>query len=223
MDIPIAYNVIFIQSPIRTKKANSDLLIEIFPLWVEYYKYCEWLNHPWKIVVIGGGFEFKSLPYYVTLCQEENLWVRAEKLLKKEIIDYSNIPEICSGKSQISIFFHGHGEENIKGLLGKVTDYIRNGIQMLREGDSIEEVKEIFFKPTAVHLEQLQTRLKKYRPLLEYLPWEQEIGRLKQMITALEDFLKQPEEQKVPYDEIVKQVNLAYESISLLMKIHKIK
>jgi hypothetical protein len=219
-------NTIIIQSPILilddSENRWNEKLVEVFPLWLEYYGHYEKLNRPWKIIVFGIESKYQDLPYYATPFQE-NMLGGIELLLRTETIDYSRVPETCSGKDYISIFFHGHGEENIKGLLGKVTDYVRNGIQMLQEGDAIEEVKEIFFKPTAEHLEQLQIRLKKYQPLLEYLPWEQEIGRLKQMITALEDFLKQPEEQKVPYDEIVKQVNLAYESLSLLMKIHKIK
>jgi hypothetical protein len=220
-------NTIIIQSPIliqqQKKKRWDETLVEVFPLWLEYYNHHRKFNNPWKIIVVGIESQYQDLPYYVTPVQNEQILGGIEKLLKTDTIDYSQIPGTCSGKDYISVFFHGHGEENIKGLLGKITDYLRNGILMIREGAALEEVKEIFFTPAAEHLEQLLTRLKKYQPLLEYLPWEEEIRQLKQMITLLEDFLIQPGEQKASYDEIVEQVNLAYESISLLMKIHKIK
>jgi hypothetical protein len=220
-------NTIIIQSPlfIQDQKENRwhDTLVEVFPLWLEYYDYHGKLNNPWKVIVFGIESQYRDLPYYVTPFHEEMILGGIEKLLKTQAIDYSQIPGACSGKDYISVFFHGHGEENIKGLLGKITDYIRNGILMIQEGEEIEEVKEIFFNHAAAHLEQLQSRLKKYRPLLEYLPWEQEIEQLDKMIAALETWLKQPNESVMTYDEILNQVKMAFESISQLMKIHKIK
>ncbi|MCX6579438.1 MAG: hypothetical protein NT166_04580 [Candidatus Aminicenantes bacterium] len=219
-------NAIIIQSPlfIQSQKENRwhDTLVEVFPLWLEYYMHFGKLSNPWKIIVAGIETQYQDLPYYVTPFQEEMILGGIGKLLKTETIDYSQIPGTCSGKDYISAFFHGHGEENIKGLLGKITDYIRNGILMIREGAAIEEVKEIFFTHAAAHLEQLQSRLGKYRPLLEYLPWEQEIEQLDKMIITVESWLKQPNESVISHDEILNHVKMAFESISQLMKIHKI-
>lgn len=219
-------NTIIIQSPILilddTQNSWNETLVEVFPLWIEYYDCIKQLNNPWKIIVFGIESKFQDFPYYTTPFQE-NMLGGIEQLIRTESVDYSRVSGTCSGKDYISIFFHGHGEENIKGLLGKITDYIRNGILMLQEGAPLDEVKEIFFSHAGTHLQQMKSRLAKYQPLLEYLPWEKEIEQIDKMIAVLEPWLKQPNAATISHDEVLNQVNLAFESISQLMKIHKIK
>jgi hypothetical protein len=198
------------------------IAVELFPLWLEYYGARRWLNRPWKIIAIGAHWEYRELPYYVTPCLERNIWDRVEQLLRFDTINYSSIPEFCSGKEHISVFFHGHGERNIKGILGKIIDYVRNGIQMIRDGETIEELEKIFFAPASLHVMQLKNRLGRHQLLLNHLPWKQEITQLEQAVEVIGDFLKEPLKQGKPYDELLGQMDRCFDGISQLMKIHNI-
>jgi len=211
-------NTIFIQSPLI-----AENLCDIFPLWLEYYRYHGWLNKPWKIIVIGVESQYESLPYYVQPCQKQNLWDRVEQLLQSEAIDYSHIPDTCSGKAQVSVFFHGHGEMNIKGILSRIFDFIRTGIYMIQEGEDFQQLEEIYFKPAVEYLGQLKERLKKYKPLLDYLPWDQEMVQTDQMISLVDRFLKDPLGKDMTHSEILSEMGKTLDSFSQLMEIHGIE
>ena len=221
-------HTIFIQSPLCVKQeARGDecdeTVIEVFPPWIEYYKFRGWLNQPWKIIVIGMESKYWDLPYYASLSRENNLWDQVEKLLEAQAIDYSLVPGDYIGKDQIAVFFHGHGKENIKGILGKILDYVRNSIRMFREGEAAkDEIKEKMLEPAAQHLAQLQSRLRKYRPLLECLPWEEEVIHLNEAIKGIEIFLRDPFGGKISPDEVETRISPVFDSLSRLENIHKI-
>lgn len=215
-------NVVFIRSPVVVEKDGGRTFVEVFPLWLEYYKYKGWLNRPWKIVVIGVESEYEDLPYYVTACLKRNTWEQVERIIKEGEIDYSQVPPECSGKDSLKAFFHGHGEGNIKGLLGKVTDYMRNGILMMKEGESAVDISNYYLKPAALHLERLKHRWRKYNTFFEYLPWEKEVESVGRMITGVENFFNEPLLTGGRLDKVLNQVNQAFDSISRLMKIHHI-
>lgn len=221
-------HTIFIQSPLCVKQEVmagqfDETVLEVFPPWIEYYKFRGWLNQPWKIIVIGMESEYLDLPYYASLYRENNLWDQVEKLLESKTIDYSMVPGDYIGKDQISVFFHGHGKENIRGILGKIIDYVRNSIRMFRAGEvAKDEIKEKMLEPAGQHLAQLQSRLRKYRLLLEYLPWEEEVIHLNQVIKAIEIFLKDPFGGKISLDEVETRISPAFDIFSRLENIHKI-
>jgi hypothetical protein len=221
-------HTIFIQSPLWVKQEVrgdecDETVLEVFPPWIEYYKERKWLNQPWKIIVIGMESKYRDLPYYASLYRENNLWDQVEKLLEAQVIDYSRVPGDYIGKDQISVFFHGHGKENIRGILGKIIDYVRNSVRMFREGEAAkDEIKEKMLGPAGQHLAQLQSRLRKYRSLLEYLPWEEEVIHLNQAIKGIEIFLKDPFGARISPDEIETRISPVFDSLSRLENIHKI-
>ena len=111
----------------------------------------------------------------------------------------------------------------MKGVLGKTADFVRNGIQMLKEGENINEIRQIFFEPARKHLEKFKERIQRYRPLLQYLPWEKEIRTLDQMTKSVDTFIGNPVTFKGKFDEIIMEINIAVNTITGLMRIHKIK
>lgn len=213
-------NLVVVQSPLLLVRNGEDILIDVFPLWIEYYNS---LSNPFKIIVIGINWTYRHLPYFLCISDRENTWDAVERLIKTNNIDYANVPEKYFGKGILDVFFHGHGEENVKGVLGKIADFVRNGIQMLKEGENLNEIREIFFEPARKHLEKFKERIQKYRPLLQYLPWEKEIIELEQMTKTVETFIGNPVAFNLKFDETVMQINIAVSTITELMRIHKIK
>lgn len=215
-------NVIIILSPLTVEKGSEDFLLDVFPLWLEYYQYKKLLNNPIKIVVIGAESEYENFPYYLTAWEDENIWFRVEKMLNLETIDYSIIPGNCSGKQAISVFFQGHGEGNIRGVMSNLTHYINNGILYLQESNDLKETEENFFEPARLELEKFKKRLQKYDPIFHYLPWKQEISSINQMIKEVDQFLKDPANFPGRLEALQERVISSFKGISHLMKIHKI-
>ena len=213
-------NLVVVQSPLLLVRNGEDILIDVFPLWIDYYNS---LNTPFKIIVIGINWTYLRLPYFLCISDKENTWDGVERLLKTDNIDYTNVPDKYFGKEVLDVFFHGHGEENVKGVLGKTADFVRNGIQMLKEGENINEIRQIFFEPARKHLEKFKERIQRYRPLLQYLPWEKEIRTLDQMTKSVDTFIGNPVTFKGKFDEIIMEINIAVNTITGLMRIHKIK
>jgi hypothetical protein len=214
--------ITIILSPIIAIKGNAEIFLNVFPLWLEYYQYSDLLNNPWKIIVIGAEWEYKNLPYYLVPCQKENIWNRLKQLIESEKIDYSEIPGESSGKNAVSVFFHGHGEENIRGVMSRITHYVNNGILHWQEGNGLTETEESFFKHARTELEKLKKRLQKYEQMFQYLPWEKEITELNHMIKSVELFLKAPTEFTGSFEELKKLIISSFKNISTLMRIHKI-
>jgi hypothetical protein len=215
-------NVIIILSPIAVKKDGTELLLDVFPLWLEYYRHKNLLNHPIKIVVIGAESEYENLPYYIIAWEEENIWHRFEKIVKLDTIDYTDIPGDCSGKQAVSIFFQGHGEGNIRGVMSNITHYVNNGILHLQESNDPEETKENFFDPARLEMEKFKKRLRKYEPMFHYLPWQKEISIINQMVKDVEQFLENPLQFPGSREELQRLVISSFKGISNLMKIHGI-
>ncbi len=222
LSIPSLQHVIVIFSPIEAEKAGDEILLDVFPLWLEYYNHQNLLNNPIKIVIIGADSEYENLPYYLTPWEGENIWFRVEKMLNLETIDYSIIPGNCSGKQAISVFFQGHGEGNIRGVMSNLTHYINNGILYLQESNDLKETEENFFEPARLELEKFKKRLRKYEPIFHYLPWKQEISSINQMIKEVDQFLKDPANFPGRLEDLQELVISSFKGISNLMKIHKI-
>lgn len=215
-------NITVILSPIAAIKSYTEILLDVFPLWLEYYQYNDLLNNPWKIIVIGAEWEYKDLPYYLVPCQKENIWNRLKQLIESKKIDYTEIPGESSGKNAVSVFFHGHGEKNIRGVMSRITHYVNNGILHWQEGNGLTETEQSFFKHARTELDKLKKRLQKYEPMFQYLPWEKEITELNHMIKIAELFLKAPLEFTGSFEELKKMILSSFKNISTLMRIHKI-
>ncbi len=216
-------DVILVQSPLLVMKNGVESMLDVFPLWIQYLNNNNSLNNPFKIIVIGANWYNRQLPYFSSIFDKQNTWDDVIRLIKTTNINYADVPAGYIGKGLIDVFFHGHGEENIKGVLGKIADFVRNGIQILKEGENLNEIREIFFEPARKHLEKFKERIQRYRPILQYLPWEKEIRTLDQMTKTVETFIGNPAAFKGEFDEAVLQINFAVNTITGLMKIHKIK
>jgi hypothetical protein len=222
LQIPTDREIITILSPVNIEKDSGEVFLDVFALWLEYYRHKNMLNNPIKIIVIGARGEYEDLSYYLGAFEKENIWIRFERLLKQGFIDYSTIPVDSSGKRAISVFFHGHGDKNIRGVMSSLTHFVNNGIVHFKQSGDQEETQESFFEPAKTVLENFKNRLRKYEPIFSYLPWEQEISTVNRMVKAVEQFLKDPFDFSGDYHELQQLVLSAFKGISNLMKIHGI-
>ncbi len=213
---------VLIQSPVMMDEAGDGDFVEVFPLWLEYYGFRGWLNRPWKVMALGVEDEFRRLPYYVTLCLEGNTFEQIDRLLNTEKIDYSEIPDKCSGRDMVASFFYGHGSANIRGILGKIVYYIKTGIIQLRDGDDLGDVSEHFFSKAEEQLEKLKSRMVRYQGILEFLPWKDEIGAIDLAINIVDAFLREPGLGGEPEKDVVEPVERSFDGLLELMKVHHI-
>jgi hypothetical protein len=218
----LSEDVILVQSPLLVMKNEVESMLDVFPLWIQYLNHNNSLNNPFKIIVIGANWYNRQFPYFSSIFDKQNTWDGVMRLIKKTNINYTDVPAGYIGKGLIDVFFHGHGEENIRGILGKISDFVRNGIQMLKEGDRLDEVKEIFFLPAKSYLEKLGQRIRRFRLISQYLPWKKEMENLDQMMSTIGQFIADPAALKDSYHTVIIPIDTAVNDISRLMTIHKI-
>jgi hypothetical protein len=222
LNLTLPRDTIIIFSPISVREDGEELLLDVFPLWLGYYRHKNLLNNPVKIVVIGCWEEYEHLPYYLSTFNNENIWQRLDKVLMSNTIEYSTIPVESTGKSAVSVFFHGHGKKSVRGVVSRITHYVNVGISHFLSSNDMEETEQNFFKPGEIELEEFKRRLQKYRDIFQFLPWQEELALLDQMINEVGKFLGNPLSFSGHYEKIQQLVLSSYKSVSNLIKVHGI-